>query len=193
MAGADDCPPFNPRPETPEIDPALGPVCDPGGSLVESLGKTVDDLRQIATDLGLRPYRVFSVLVRWTGGGVGRGEAVVVREQEFLPTPKLVDMAPVRGEVRTGGLVERGTVRLRQISPRYTEDEVRTLTHVGPLGPGEQGWVEVRVDDRDGSTRRRRFVVVGVPFRDAGAFEWRADLLRQDVDRDRAGRVHDVG
>lgn len=180
----------NPRlvePGEPGDTSGARPLANPSCSLVESLGVVADSLRQIFTDVGLRPYRVHSVVYRWSGGEVGRGTATVVSDREFLPTPKLNDTAGIAGELRSSGLVERGTVRLEQISPRYTEDEVRLLLHDYPLPRGDQGFIEVRVDARDGSTERRRFIVRGVPYRDAQRFEWRAALLRQDADRARSG------
>ena len=177
----------NPRPLTPTDDNREHPNPAPAQSLTESLGGVVDDLRQLYTDFGLRPYRVFSVVYRWTGGVVGRGRALVISEQEFLPTPQLKETSGVRSETRTGGLVERGDVRLEEVSPRYTEDQIRVLFHSLPLPPGDQGFLEVRVDARDGATERRRFVVTGMPYRKADGFEWRANLLRQDMQRDRDG------
>jgi len=182
--------PCNPRWQVPSTDPALGPACDPAESLVESLGGVADDLRQIGVDLGMRPYRVFSVVVRWTGGEIGRGTPTSA-EREFLPTPKLAEPS-VNNEPKTGGLVERGSARLTAISPRYTEDEVRSLFGCDEE-PGVETFVEVRVDARDGSTERRRFVVSGMPFREVDRFQWVAKLLRQDTDRRRNGSVPYVG
>lgn len=180
----------NPRWQVPSTDPALHPSCSPGESLVESLGSVADDLRQIAVDLGARPYRVFSVVVRWSGGEIGRGTPTS-HEREFLPTPNLREPS-VNNEPRTGGLVERGSVRLSEISPRYTEDEVRSLFGCDEE-PGVETFVEVRVDARDGSTERRRFVVSGMPYREATRFQWVAKLLRQDTDRRRNGTVPFAG
>lgn len=191
----DGCPVCNPRltnqPNAPgtKLHP-IGPC-----SLVESLGSTVDSIRQIATDLGVRPYRVFSIVCSWSGGEIGRGQASVIHETEFLPTPKLVETSGVRGTPRSGGIAERGDATLRELSPRYTEDQIRALCGTGaaidakgnPLGKAVEVWLEVRVDARDGNTQRRRFVVSGQPFRNVDDFEWRATLLRQDQDRSRAG------
>lgn len=164
-----------------------GPLSDPCFSLVESLGETVDSLRQLYTDFGLRPYRLFSVVYEWSGGDVGRGTPRVISDEELLPTPKVRETSGVAGEVRSGGLVERGSIRLEQVSPRYTEDQIRVLFHQLPLGPSRQGFLEMRVDRRDGCTERRRFIVRGIPFRHAEGSEWRVTLLRQDEDRLRNG------
>ncbi len=187
--------PSNPRPETPQTDPALRPNPAPERSLVEQLGETADELRQIAVELGARPYRVFSVTLRWSGGQVGRGVAQCAAEVELLPTPELVTFEGVRSELRAGGRVERGDARLQRISPRYTEDEVRTLfgcAREGIVPVDCETFLEVRVDARDGTSERRRFAVVGVPYRRPTGFEWIAKLLRQDSNRTRDGAVVDV-
>ena len=182
----------NPRDQTPNNDPDNHSNRIPQRSLVEGLGDVADDLRQIYTDLGLRPYRVFSVIVRWTGGESGRGDAVLAGETELLPTPLVVDMKPLRGESTPAGFNERGAIELRQISPRYTEDDIRALFHIQPLPIDYDGYLEVRVDSRDGSTERRRFTVKGTPYRNAGRFEWSVRLTKQDENRGRSGEIRDV-
>lgn len=164
----------------------------PNGTLVESLGSTVDSLRQLYTDFGIRPYRVFSVAVKWSGGSVGRGTASVLAECEFLPTPLLQEWS-VRGAPRSGGLPERGDARLSQISPLYTEDQIRSLSFCPaqatlPTFPRDiEGFIEVRMGHRDPHALRRRFTIAGPPYRSADGFEWRVKLLRQDQDRSRDG------
>lgn len=182
----------NPRPNPPNLDPRLGPNPAPERSLVESLGAVADDLRQLYTDVGLRPYRMFSIIYRWSGGEIGRGEPTVISQEEFLPTPN-ISLLGVRGSPREAGIVERGDVRVTQISPRYTEDQIRTLFHCLPLPLGCEGFVEITVDSRDGASPRRRFAVVGVPTREADRFHWVASLVRQDASRLRDGEPNPVG
>lgn len=177
----------NPRIDTPDLDPDLHPNPDPERSLVEDLGDTVDELRQLYTDFGMRPYRVFSVVYLWTGGAIGRGEAIVESEKEFLPTP-WVDTKPVRSDPRSGGIVERGMATLREVSPRLTEDEISDMCGCEHRDPARQTFIEVTMDARDGSSKRRRFAVAGVPYRNAGGFEWEVQIVRQDQDRERDGR-----
>ena len=182
----------NPRPQQPGDDPALHPNHAPQRSLVESLGDVADDLRQLYTDVGLRPYRMLSVVYRWTGGEVGRGEPIVVSQEDFLPTPNVTPA--VRGSLREGGLVERGDVRVTQISPRYTEAQVRGLFHCNPLPAGMEGFIEIVMDARDGDdSPRRRFTVIGVPVREADRFHWTATLTRQDASRLPDGQPNPVG
>jgi hypothetical protein len=156
---------------------------------VEELAAVADDLRQLNTDFGLRPYRVFSVVVAWSGGVIGRGLAAVVSETELLPTP-LVDLRPVRGTMRTGGQVEEGMATLKEVSPRYTEEDIETLFHQQPLPKGHEGFLEVRMDRRDGvRVKRRRFTVRGVPYRDAAEFDWEVRIMRQRRDRKPDGKL----
>lgn len=183
----------NPRVITPNNDNRIGPNPRPEASLVNSLGALADDLRQLYTDFGLRPYRLFSVVTEWSGGDYGRGEECVVSEQELLPTPR-VSLSGLRGMMSDGGLRERGTLRVDQISPRYTEDDIQALFHVRPLPPRYTGWIEMREDARDGElVPRRRFVVIGTPARMADKFEWQVDMTQQDPSRDRFGRLNRTG
>lgn len=186
----------NPRPDSPDTEQA--PLVRPACSLAESMGDLVDDVRQMYTDFGLRPYRLFSIVVRWSGGQRGRGEPTVVSEREFLPTPLIKwggrGSGDHGGAATPGGVEERGTVQVTELSPRYTEDEIRGLFHVqrGQLQPGEEGFLEMVMDGRDGLAIRRRFVVKGTPWRDAEGFQWRSTLLAQDDRRDRVGRPLDL-
>ena len=145
-------------------------------------------MRQLKTDLGLRPYRVVSVLLSWSGRKVGVGIPSVVREVERLPTP-LVDLSPVRTSNRSAGKVEEGSAYLREVSPRYTEAELQGVLFQGELQPGQEGFLEVRHDSRDGVTERRRFGVEGVPYRAAGKFQWVVKLKRQRPDRKTDGKL----
>lgn len=166
----------------PQYDPDLGPNPNPQASLVDSLGSVVDDIRQIATDLGARPYRVFSVRVGWSGGEPGRGVRGPVCEEEFLPTP-LVKEWWVRRELEPVGSVERGIVELREISPRYTEAQIMSLCPYpcGPDAHGNETFIEMRIDARDGTqVKHRRFVIANAPFLDAEKFEWRVKLIPQE-------------
>lgn len=178
----------NPRPVTPDRDGSLHPNRMPGSSLAESLGDVVDDARQLLTDFGLRPYRVFSVVVKWSGGEVGRGHAELVRETEILPTPKMgaeqTGISTLENRMTSGGTSERGTVRMTGVSPRYTEDDIHDLFHVQPLPLGHDGYLEVRVDQRDGRTICRRFTAL-VPSRRPEKFDWVVPLRRQSENEHR--------
>ncbi len=161
---------------------------DGDGSLFNEANAIVDDLRQIAVDLGQNPYRVFSVVVRWTGGARGRGDQVLVSESELVPTPQ-VDYRPLRQELANAGSLERGTVRLTHVSPRYSEPEIRALLF-RDLVDGEEAYIESRIDGRnDGDPQRRRFVVSGAPWLDQKRFQWVVPMTEQDDRRAASGGI----
>lgn len=166
------------------------PDLAPQLSLVEEQSGLVDELRQLQTDVGLRPYRVFSVIVKWDSGELYRGTQSIVGEKEFLPTP-LVDLRPMYSVVKESGVFEHGDVVLREISPSLTEDQIRELFFNGAeLPPGQQGYIEVRHDARKGNTpRRRRFIVRGAPWHDAERFQWIASLSDEEHDRLPSGEL----
>jgi len=170
-----------PRVVTPNTDPRVHPNRNPGASLVESLGATVDDLRQLRTDFGLRPYRVFSVVYEWDGGSPGRGAPHIISALEFLPTPVVI-MNP-RKVVTAAGSAFDGSAALSEVSARYTEDDIAAL-FPRLLGPAQQSYIEVRLDARDGANPNlRRYTVTSIPQLDAAKFEWTARLETQQNDR----------
>lgn len=175
----------NPRGQTPAAyDSRLSEPLVPSTSLVEDLGEIVDDIRQIATDLGARPYTVHVVRVRWSGGQVGRGEPTVVSETSMLPTPKVAEVGALDRATDAAGIVERGDVILTGVSPRYTEDELEAMF---ATGDGDEVFVEVRVDRRDGTTKPRRFALARAPERRPTMADWRLLLRRHSGDRERTG------
>lgn len=163
----------NPRPITPDACPM--PYDPSASSLVESLGAVADDLRQIASDLGARPYRLFSVIQRWSGGAVGRGYASIVSRREILPRPK-VNVNPAQTEYTAGGRQTRGHVRVTELSPRLTADDIFGIFGTQPLAGGRESYLELTIDSRDGRSQRWRLTPADVPQRDAENFQWTVDL-----------------
>ena len=157
------------------------------GGLAGSLIQTVDDLRQLNSDFGIRPYRVFATRVKWTGGEIGRGQPEVTETVEITPAPLVKDLTNVKGVVRSGGFVERGDARLTQWSARYTEAQITQL--LPPKTRDTEAFIEV-MNYHDGTEpKRRRFIVQGVPEYEPQNFQWKMTLLRQDSDRTNTGRV----
>lgn len=153
---------------------------DPGWSLVDGFGSMADDLRQVAVDMGLRPYRVWVVAVEWSGEAPGKGTARVVQDFELLPTP-IVDLRGLRSDFKAGGKAERGSAKIQEISPRYSEAEISGLFHVKR---GREVFIEIAHDSRDPEPQaRRRFGIRGVPYRNTDNFCWDVGLEREVGDR----------
>ncbi len=166
----------------------LRPHPNPGRSLVASFTGVVDSMRQLLTDAGARPYRVFAVVLEWSGKEEGRGDPKVVVEEEILPTP-LVKLRGLRLELKSAGRTDRGYIEVSEISPRFTEDQLQRSFHVKPLTEAHEAFYEVRQDGRDGAEPvRRRFVIRGVPERDAENFQWVLRLSAQNQQRSRKGQ-----
>lgn len=119
------------------------------GSLIDSLVSSVDAARGIASDLGLRPHRVFLVWAGWTtrdepivpvvrdgmepdhaleafsqldlsADTVGVGKQILLYEHELIPRPRVSFSTSRDGD--SVGVTERGTLRVDRISMRYPED-----------------------------------------------------------------------
>jgi hypothetical protein len=85
-------------------------------TLLEDLIPTIDDARQVATDLGVRLYRAFVRVSTWSGASPYDG-ARSDSDTELLPRPKLGADGPVFDQKTTeSGLLVGGTLRLSRIS-----------------------------------------------------------------------------
>lgn len=173
-------------------EPRLHPLARPEGSLAHRLGRVADNVRQIATNLGARPYRVFLVWVLWTGTERGEGEAEVQRELELLPTPKVATLDSVTYSIFHAGTIPAGSIKLSEVSTRYTFDELTghmiPLLHEDVIPQPHAFFYEVREDGRgDPRPLRQRYRVMSYPFRDAENAQWTLMLERISEDRGRDG------
>jgi len=183
----------NPRPVTPDRDPDLiVPLVDPLATLAEQLGSVVDHIRQdINVDLGLRPYRVFSVVTKWAGGKIGYGTPDQISREELLPRPRVIfetKLDSLKDIILSSGKQDTGLVTVDRVSQRYTEEDIQALFPMQPLPEGLQAHIEIGVDQRDGETRKRRFVLATPPWRDAKNFQWRLIVRDQAQSFTRTGR-----
>jgi hypothetical protein len=164
-------------------------------TLGSDLVDVVDDIRAIAADLGLRPYRVFLMHARWTGGERGAGKLLLVAEREIVPPPRVQDVSGMAMVLRSTGVTEEGDVKVDEVSARFSEDDLVGLTPdmVDPqdprrLRPDVEFFYEMR-ESRDTArpTVRRRFVLANTPSLSRDGMQWTISLLRQDGDRMRDG------
>lgn len=158
------------------------------GSFVED--DCLDELRQIAADLGARPYRVFLVTTRWSGGKRGRGVETVVSETEILPTPKVDSMSAIQLQMLDVGVDDQGSLSISEISPRYNENQLLGRNQDGSEIPEDMTFsyeVSLSRNDRD-DKKRRRFQIKGVPSYEATQLQWKVQLVRSGSDRQQDGR-----
>jgi hypothetical protein len=162
-----------------------------GQTLGQQLIPVADDLRDLQTQFGLRPYRVRIIRTRWTGGRRGIGEEVVSSEMEILPVPLVSDLTSLAEIVSPVGLDEHGGIVLSEVSGRYTDDQLRGLDIDGtPPAEDEQVMYEVEFPRSDGKPgERRRFHIRSAPHYFADEFQWRVPLERAHEGRDRRGEL----
>jgi hypothetical protein len=160
-------------------------------TLGQDLIDVADDLRDLFTEFGLRPYEVRVVRERWTGGRRGIGTPIVVREVHLLPTPRLASLEGLQNIVSSVGQVEEGNLLLSEISGRFTEDDLRGMVDDGAaIDEAEEFYFEVKFPARrEGGVgaQRRRFYPASAPAYQADAFQWVVVLVRQRGDRRRNG------
>lgn len=156
-------------------------------TLISDLTHVADCIRDLATQLGARPYRVSMIWTRWSGGERGIGAEDTVRVEELLPTPKCAPLTGVKLELTQIGLIEAGTIRVTQISARYTEDFLMGKDGIGEEIPNDCNFYwEIFFMRSDSPGPRRRFIPVNVVNYDPLSFDWQVDLIRASEDRTRA-------
>lgn len=162
------------------------------GSLAQRLTGVADRARQVATRLGARPYRVHLVWAHWTGGTRGEGEIVFIREIELLPTPKVASLDSVTFSIFHAGTVRAGSIKLTEVSPRYSMDELQGHMipdlHEDVIPSPYDFFYEVREDGRrDLKPVRGRYRLMSVPNLDAENAQWTLMLEPESEPRNREG------
>jgi hypothetical protein len=162
---------------------------DLGNTLAQKLIPVADNIRNLFTRFGLRPYKIAIVRVRWSGGRRGRGVPTVVSSTALLPTPMVQDLSTLVEVASPVGLDETGAIVVSQISGSYTDDDLRFTSAEGqPPGPDEEVFYEIEYPQPGGNDSiRRRFYIRGAPYYDANQFQWTVRLERANEDRTRTG------
>lgn len=148
----------------------------------------VDDLRDLCTVFGLRPFAVRVVRTRWSGGQRGMGQEYVDLARDILPTPKVEGMGNIDESVEGGGMIEVGQLTIKRIATRYTEEQLRGWgdDSAPPPDDADVFW-EIEFLGKTGRTFKRRFVISGTPS--YGTFGWTVSLVRAHNDRDLRGEL----
>lgn len=183
----------SPQAELPEIQGRVRPLRRDQQPLADRLVPVVDKIRQLNTSFGIRPYRIFLVHMQYPGQRIGDGAPVEISRKEILPTPKIIGMGSTSEVLRPFGLTEEGSIRVAQISPKYTEDDLmgRTPDLQDPAMPRTGGRNQIffwEVVERRPSTPPsvpRRYVPSAVPELGRDNFEWTIGLTKATFDRSR--------
>jgi hypothetical protein len=177
----------DPEAEMPALGGAVHPLVDGQVTLAQSLGPSIDQIRQIATDLGVRPYRVFLVHWLWPKQkGIGRPREIY--RKEILPTPRVMDMAATPFAMTSFGLNDVGGLFVDQISAKYSEADLigRTPDVMDPARPqtnlsnSECFWEVREARQTNPPTKPRRYATNGVPMLNRSGMQWKVNLVKQD-------------
>jgi len=122
----------------------------------------VDEARQVLTDEGLRPLRVWTVLRTWSGVEPGDGSSSD-QETELTPRPKVhpPGSPALKRFASEAGLDMRGQVLVEQLSPNLSLEDL-----VGPtLTDAQQWFFRVAHDTGEAFGRTGLFRLAGQPFK----------------------------
>lgn len=150
-------------------------------SLYADLAVLADELRDIHTELGARPYLVLMVWTKWTGGARGEGVEFVHQERALLPTPMIAESnAGLDAVAEVIGGREQGGITVTEVSPLLTEAALRGE----PLDPEEDFYFEVvHYAVNPGAPVRRRYTLSAPPSFRHDEFDWKLTLRKQEQNR----------
>lgn len=177
--------------------PKIGPLTPDKAktTLINRLAGTVDRVRQINTNFGLRSQRVFLVWTKYSGQERGDGREIELRRKEILPTPKVGPMNAISFTASTGGVMPVGTQRVQEISLTFTADELQGMWVPEPheeIPDNYRFYYEIVEDGRgDRQAERQRFRLSAKPWRNESNVCWDIILERVSLDADRCGKTPD--
>jgi hypothetical protein len=132
-------------------------ILDPE-QLLDGLIPDVDDLRELATEFGIRPYRLLAVIRTWDGTEVGDGAYTDV-SVEYTPRPVVKPFTSIRNRLEPCGLMEAGFAVIEELSLSYTYPEV---TGVG-IGLTVAQEFKLALAEGEGQLQPTRFFVHDAP------------------------------
>lgn len=163
-------------------------------TLAARFAPLADRMRQLNTNMGVRPYRVWLVWTKFGGDERGAGTERVVRRKEILPTPKVVEL-DVTFASYAAGTAGDGDLKLEEVSAQFRYDELRgTPCPTGDEETVEQPYdfyYEVQLDDRQEGpghpNQRNRYRLKGQPWLRPGMVMWSLILENASADAQRDG------
>lgn len=155
----------------------------------------VDKIRQIATNLGDRPYLVDLVWTKWSGSTIGIGDEHELSRFPLVPNPVVSELAGILQNPFSAGLLPVGSMRVTEISAGQTTEDMlrgRVLADRTTQRPSNVDFFyEVRGDGRNQPpntpAERKRFRLLGDPSLDADNVCYVVLLERASEDPSRLG------
>jgi hypothetical protein len=162
-------------------------------TLANRFTRVADNLRQLATTFGIRPYRVFLVWSKWTGSERGEGFEQVIQQLEILPTPNVRSLDNIALSPLSTGVIPMGSVKVSEVSTSLTYDQLTgrmyPVPHEEHIPEPYEFFYEIVEDGRgDNPAKRMKFAILGEPMRNADNVEWTFTLTRVSEDRNRQGQ-----
>lgn len=160
-------------------------------TLIQKLTPVADKMRDLKTRLGARPYQVALITVRWSGGRRGVGTPEVAAMRPILPTPRVASLDSMTLLLQSVGLDESGTIRVSEISPSYTEDELRGVGPQGQSVPSDTEffWEITYPRPAPAFAVKRRYQLRSAPMYNSTAFHWVVVLNKATEERDRIAGI----
>jgi hypothetical protein len=180
----------------PNLNPRAHPLTPDQAkrTLAQRLGTLGDNLRQLATNFGVRPYRCFLVWTHWGGAERGEGMEREVKRIEVLPTPRVTSLDNLSFSFFHAGTLPVGSVRVDRISVvRFSYDiltgKMVPTPHEDHIPEPYDFFWEIIEDGRgDNPALRSKFRVMSYPVRRAGKLDWTLMLERVSEDNNRYGQ-----
>jgi hypothetical protein len=158
-------------------------------TLIPSLTPVRDAIFDLRTRFGAQPYEVFLVRTQWSGGRRNSGTESVLSVTPLLPVPTVQALDTMIRTLQTIGIDEVGAVRVTDISPAYSEDELVGLGPQGqPISADQSFFWEIQYPrPLPDQSVRRRYVARSAPSYDPTNFRWSIVLDKASENRQRSG------
>lgn len=160
-------------------------------SLANRLGGRVDRIRQISTNLGIRPYTVWLTWLKYPGRR-GQGVPTLYKRVALLPNPKVTNIDTLNYVSTSLGSLPIGSVRVDKVSVTYTEDFLQGRDSGQDEVPEDiEFFYEIVQDGRgDEPAQRTKYRIASPPYLQAGKVGYSLVLERiGGSDLDRNGNV----
>lgn len=158
-------------------------------TVLARIAPAIDQARQVATNVGARPYLVFLVWGTWGGEQRGDGDFREAARLQLLPNPQ-VDTKQDTRTPYSAGVLPVGALRVSQISQSYTlpvlQGNALPNGHDFDLQNRRNDFFyEILLDDRSPSPEpeRARYRLLGTPVLIPTRVSWEMQLEHSSEDR----------